>query len=462
MSTTEPARPNPSLRIEELAITNFRTFRQRTVIPLAGQQAAPDAVPVFHGDNGAGKSNAMAALDVFFQTAALVLVHTRNADVEPLLSWDSTWLMTGRPDQRPVVLAYQDRPYGSEGPMVLEVSFADPRLGRLRVTCTPSGNQVRVQLERPSIKQPALPGSDGILFAAVPQGERDQLLTWLLTPRGPGSLPLTILDPRRRPQWRSGEGHRSLMMPDLAEALYTLQSSRRPEHRELWRAFVSVIHRFEAFRGKEVSMDRPVAKEDHETFSTGLMGTRSVGAPELVLEDRGRVVLGLEQLSSGEQQVIVLSAMALLANSGILAIQEPEISLDVKNQRLLRQILDEVVTRGLIDQVILESHVPTFDSSEVVRFARGADGTSEVTRAAGIKKRQRDIALEAKKQNAQKRWITGDGYTQVPDNMRSDLRLAGGGHVWFVKGSRHWEAWPETDLDELLGVTDEEEDTQDG
>jgi hypothetical protein len=228
------------------------------------------------------------------------------------------------------------------------------------------------------------------------------------------------------------------MPPEIAEALFGLQTSRRPEIRGLWREFVTLLHRFEGFRGKEVSMERPAPPEP----------------PELVVEERGRVVLGLADLSSGEQQVIVLSAMSLLTGSVILAIQEPEISLDVKNQRLLRDILDGIAARGAVDQVILESHVPTFDGAEVIRFARPDGGATQVSRAAAASEERREIARQARKLGAEQRWITRDGYTQVPGAMQRDLKLADGGHVWFVKGAKHWEAWPEAELDELFGVED--------
>jgi AAA domain, putative AbiEii toxin, Type IV TA system len=443
--TTEPARPSPFLRIDELAITNFRTFRARTVIPFRGPTGELDAVAVFHGDNGSGKSNAMVALDLFFQTASLVL-ERGNDEGEIVVPWD---VNTNGTFARPLVLAYQDRPHGSEGAMEIEISFVDARLGRIRSVCTPSGDQVRVQLERTSRMPSASSTEDGILFSAVSRDERHQLKTWLLTPHGPGSVPLTILDARRRAQWNLAQGHRSLLPPELSEQLLGLRTSRRPEHRDLWRQFVELLHRFEAFRGKDVSVERPSPKPN-------FTASGSTVAPELVVEERGRIVLGLDELSSGEQQVIVLAAASLLAGSGILAIQEPEISLDVKNQRLFRKILADVAARGPADQVLLESHVPTFDGAEVIRFARRADGTSEVRRAAAVDEQRREIALKAKEQGAEQRWITRDGYTQVPDNMRSALRLENGGHVWFVKGIKHWEAWPEADLDDLFGVGDEE------
>jgi hypothetical protein len=58
-------------------------------------------------------------------------------------------------------------------------------------------------------------------------------------------------------------------------------------------------------------VDRPAGREVRP-FPDAL------AAPELVLEERGRAVLALDELSSGEQQVIVLAAASLLAGSGIL------------------------------------------------------------------------------------------------------------------------------------------------
>jgi hypothetical protein len=416
----------PSLRITEIAVTNFRTFRERTVIPLAG--TAADGVIVFHGNNGAGKSNALAALDLFFQAATLCLHTLRSTGSgDTLRPWD-TGLAFGA--ERSVAFPYRDRPHGADGPTEVEIAFVDPRLGRMRATCTPSGEQVRVQLGHVTDGEQTI--------GPVAKEETDQLATWLLTPRGPGSRPLTVLDARRRQQWAEPrEEQRSLMPPELADALFAFRTSRRPENRELWRAYVELLHRFDTLRSKEVTMERPDPRAPHRT--------------EIVVEERGRAVLGLDELSSGEQQVVVLVAASLLTSSSILAIQEPEISLDAGSQRLFRAILHELVTRGLFDQIILESHVPTFDGPEVIRFARRADGTSEVTRAPSSSEERRRIAALAREQGAEQRWITRDGYTQIPDNMRADLQLGEGGHVWFLKGPKRWEAWPEAEVDELFG-----------
>jgi len=437
VATTAPIDSRPSLRIEQLAITRFRTFHERTEIPFRGPQGDADAIAVFHGDNGSGKSNAMAALDLFFQAAILAL-HQPNDEGEILLPWDVARSVTGRSSDRFLVLAYRDRPHGVDGPMEIEVAFADPRLGQLRVTCTPSGEQVRVRLTR--AVRPAEPSTvDGEAFAPVPREERDQVVTWLSTPDGPSSRPITIIDSRRHQQWLQREPQQSLMPPALAVELFRLRTSRRPEHRDNWRVLVDILHRFDALRGKEITMEQNL---DSRT-------------PELVVEERSRAVLALQELSSGEQQIIVLTAASMLSDSAILAIQEPELSLDYKNQRLLHDLLGEITRSGAIDQILLESHVPTFDGPDVIRFVRRADGTTEVRRGPSIDEERVAVAQRATEQGAKQRWVSRDGYTQLPDGMREELRLKDGGHVWFLKGPKRWEAWPEAEVDELFRMGDE-------
>jgi len=37
----------------------------------------------------------------------------------------------------------------------------------------------------------------------------------------------------------------------------------------------------------------------------------------------------------------------------------------------LKELLEEQIKAGLVDQIILESHVPIFDSESVIRFSAG-------------------------------------------------------------------------------------------
>jgi hypothetical protein len=413
-------RPGPLLRIEQLTIRNFRTFRERTVIPFRGGAPAADSIATFHGDNGSGKSNALAALDLFFAVVPYFLIMGASLGER----WDTPFGFLG-PEQRKLVVSYRDRPAGAEGPTEITAVFEDERLGSLAIRFTPSGDRVTSEL---------LTGELGEPIEKVTPELRSQLLNGIQTPFGPGSRPLAILDARRRASWLSHEPH-GHNRAALVEELFNLRTSLRIDLRERWRAFVRMLERFPVFQGKEISVDRIAAN----------------ASPELLFEERGRAVLKLDELSSGEQQIVLLCAAILVANAAVVAIEEPELSLDLKNTQLLKDILQSQIEAGLADQIILESHVPSFDGPSVIRFQRDPAGATLVSRELVASEGAIELAKRAKEQGAKQRWVTGDGYTELPEAMRRDLDVGAGKHVWFLKGPEHWEAWPEEDLDGILG-----------
>lgn len=420
-----------SLRIKELAITNFRTFRERTVIPFGSPGVGGDGIVTFHGDNGSGKSNAIAALDLFFNVALSCLSsHDNNGEV--IGRWDVPLMGI-----QEFTIHYRDRPTGTDGPTEIEVTFGDARLGTLRVCLTPSGNRVRLQLQNIAIAEST--GTEAAVTSLSRGSLRDQLKTWMETPDGPGSYPLAVLSARRRAQWMAKEPQLSLLHPSVAEELFSLRTALRPELRERWRVFTKVLERFATFQGKDISIER---------IEPG-------ASPVIILEDRGRSVLPFGELSSGEQQIIVLIATSLLSNCRILIIEEPEISLDQRNQHLLRSILQAIADTGAADQVILESHVPSFDGPSVVRFRRDEGGATAVERVLSADPTAADLARRAEQQGAKQRWVTRDGYTELPEAMREDLHVGAGAHVWFLRGHERWEAWPEDELAQLLGEDDD-------
>jgi hypothetical protein len=426
----------PSLQIEELAITNFRTFRERTVIPFHDGAGHVDSIATLHGENGAGKSNAIAASDLFFYVAPICLGAGGDA-CDVLALWDMPFLT----NSGALTIFYRDRPVGAgDAAADIVMRFADPRLRSMRLRMIPAGNQVRVQLEQ------QVDGAGDDSFAPVPRPLRDQLRTRLEAPSGPGSRPIAIVDSRRRALWlkdvnRNYLVHPSLLNPMLAEELFAARTSLRPEIRERWRQFVRMLQLFEPFKGKDISIDRISA----------------YNAPELTVEDRGTVVLGLDELSSGEQQILVLCAAVMLARAGIFVVMEPELSLDAKNQRLLRGVFELAIDMGWVEQIIVESHVPSFDGPDVIRFRRGDDGATVVTREPSATEAQRELARRAKERGADQRWVTSEGYTQLPEIMLDDLNLRRGGHLWFLRGQSRWEAWPEGELTTLFADNESEE-----
>jgi hypothetical protein len=409
------------LRLEEFAITNFRTFTTRTVIPFRGNAAEPDAIATFHGDNGSGKSNALAALNLFFHALIRYLNSEEiSNDKDITLDW-------GRGTEDDLFALHpRDRPVDAEGPTELEARFADERLGTLLVRFTPAGKRLRLRAERSYVP----------LFV-----DRDRFLTWIESPFGPGSYPCAILDSHRHASFKPRSNDSSLDAT-IAEELFKLRTSFQPQDRARWRSFTEQLQRFSTLQGREVSIDRLPGRP----------------LPELTFEERGKSVLPLRELSSGEQQLVRLCAVTTLAAGAILGIQEPELSLDITNQKLLLEILCSQIQMGLRDQIILESHVFTFDGPSVIRFSRTASGPTQVTRAPSATQSDQEFSEKALAKGAKKQFVTRDGYTQLPDIMLKDLQFVDGGHLWFLKGKNAWEAWREEDLTTLLAEPETDKD----
>ncbi|WP_438041541.1 AAA family ATPase [Sorangium sp. So ce128] len=444
------ARATPSLLISRLVIENFRTFRGPTEIELSSGGAA-DAMPVLHGTNGAGKSNALAAIDLFFRAASFWLSSVVSPDGMVSqdgalkLQWDFSNSYFG------LSMSHRSWPPGVRDPQRIAVHFDDARLGALRITLTPSGNDVLLRLERAisgsanSWRVPrALKNAGGFVMqdgegSRLQDDEISPLKNAIEAPLGPGSKPFFLLDALRRDFRAIGE--RGPLSATTAERLLALATSLEPEETERWRVFVDLIHRFKTLSDREISVLRAPVPGGHVT--------------DLRFEVRGKQILRLSELSSGEQQVVALVGAVLTSRAGLVAIEEPELSLHPENQELVRDILREQVQRGIVDQIFLESHVQVFDGPEVLRFRRSPEGETLVTRQPS----RTDCELQdrASKKGAKLHWVTPEGYTQIPAEMRGDLGLQSGGYLWFLRSrpEGRWEAWTAPELDEQFGLGDE-------
>jgi AAA domain, putative AbiEii toxin, Type IV TA system len=430
-------RATPSLRIAKMVITNFRTFREPTEILLASKDVA-DEMPVFHGPNGAGKSNALAALDLFFRGASCWLSSGASPAVGTMSELKLPW---GWADDRSgLSLSHRTWPPGIRDPQIVEVHFADTKLGALRFTLTPSGNEAILHMERVTM----VPGKTSLdrRFSALEKTEAIWLKNTLETPLGPGSKPLFLLDARRRDFKSIGEGAAkkaapaSPLSPAMADRLFALATSLEPTETERWRAFVSLINRFKTLAGRELSVIQVPRAE----------GSSST---DLRFEIRGKQILQLSELSSGEQQVIAVCAAVLTSGAAIIAVEEPEMSLHPDNQGLVRDMLLEQVRSGVVDQIFLESHVPIFDGPEVIRFSRSSAGETLVARLpAGADDM---VRARARSSGAEEQWVTPEGYTQLPREMLEDLGLQAGGYLWFLRSGPEdrWQTWKADELDRM-------------
>ena len=404
------------IRIRRLSVTNFRTFQGRVDIAL-GQGDRADAVAVFHGDNGTGKSTAFAALELFFRAALAWLEWRPNNALESLASpWDSG------DGPAAVRLSRRDWPPGVTEPMEIEVEFTNrhlPAPAILKARFSQAGSEWNLDLQQPL----EAPG-----FGSIPRDPAlcARLRNALEAPNG-FRRPFARLDARRIDRHT----------PQLVEELFLMSTSRDAAERQRWRRFAELVGQFPSLRGKEVSAE-PSA---------------SLNSRDLVFEERGRLVLGLGELSSGEQQIAAVVAGLLTSRAPIVAIEEPELSLSPTNQELMKHMLQSQVAAGIVDQLLLESHVPAFDGPQVVRFELVSGGT-RCERAPGRVSTSGDALLTKKATDAgaKQEWVTPGGYTKLPSVMVSDLGLEKGGHLWFFKERKNrWEAWLEGELEQLLG-----------
>jgi predicted ATPase len=423
------ARATPSLRIARLVVENFRTFREPTEIPLG------DEVAVFHGENGSGKSNALAALELFFRASIYWLKRRAGAISDEVgCDWGK------RDDYSGLSLSSREWPPGTRAPMRITVHFANGP-GPLTVNITHVGNWYQVRLEglpKPSEEQrPTLDPDDQQYLTSV--------LGPLTAPFGQGSKSFFRLDARRRDYRFVGEGDppsaapSSPLSPELALRLLDLKSSYDPIDIERWRAFTDLVSRFKTLHDYEVDVLR--------------MPDNSA---ELRFEIRRQQVLRTSELSSGEQQAIALCAAVLTSRAAIVAIEEPEISLSPAYQELVRDMLKEQVQRGLVDQIILESHVPVFDGPEVIRFSRSAEGVTSVVRQASDA--NDELHAKAREGGAKDQWVTPEGYTKLPPAMVDALGLRGGGRLWFarIQPAGRWAAWTTDEVTKALGLGKDE------
>lgn len=393
MANSSPDPPR-LLRVRSFSIENFRTFRERTVIELQ------DGVTVFHGASGAGKSTALAALDLYFLALRVML---QQAVGNPLR-------VASGPSFGSNGLTERDRPVPTRA-TVLSAAL-DPG-GQLEIRLEPSGADFEITLATTM---------DGRARAAY----LNQLFAF-----GTMRRPLAAIDARRRPRWAPANTGGSLLASTFASELYGLRTSKVAADRERWRAFAEVLTSFPTLQGATVSIER------------------TSDIPELVIEYPGRVVLGMDELSSGEQELATLTAAVFLAKAPIIAIEEPEMGLDVATQERWRRFCEQQLAEGRVAQFIFESHSVTFDGARVVRFARDPGGFTTVE-SAEVSANSEAVAADARAAGATETFVSRDGYTRLPPPMQEELGTASGERLWFLRGQHTWEAWPETKLAEML------------
>ena len=434
MTVPTSVRSTPSLRVEEMGVQGFRTFKERVIVPFRAGRRPAEPISALHGASNSGKSNLLAALVAFFRGADLCLSAPSGTVDIPLAAEGPSGPVTWRDRLR------------IEGPTEIDARFSDPRLVPLRLSVTPHGETLRYAL---TFLPPSDMPSPGHVFPAdklrpLTDDLRAWLGTWLREPFGPGSRPIAHLSARDcGGACEMGLPRGPYPLPALGEELYRRRTSLDPVERDLWHRFLVAVRGLPQFENKEISVER------------------LDGAPaELVIEDRGRTVLRFAELAASEQQALTLAAFSFLARAALLVIEYPETHLDDPMKSALLTLLQRRVDSGRIDQVFVETHETRFDGPTVLRVFRREGGWSDIVRGPSAGEAPPEIDRKGREQGAKQGWVTREGYTQLPEPMREELHLTLGGHVWFLKGKTRWEAWPGQDLERLFPQEESEERDQ--
>ena len=395
MAQESPPTLSPRVRVARFVVDGYRSIREPLQIDFTA------AIEVFHGDNGTGKSTVLDALRVFFELAAASAESGPRMKEPGAQDWSLNEPM-GHPFSIPAASwDLSDVPRGPDraSPTRMELHLSNG-----------AAFELTIDFNRP-VPEASL---------ASIRGAGTELNAFLFPPsRTP---PFGILRANRSSTWNASM---YAARPDAAVAALIDEQARRrdPETRARLDSFYELLASFQVFANRRFT-NEPTADGE---------GT------EFVVAEPKRSVLGFQRLSSGEQQILLVLAQLFANGPRVVAIQEPEISLDHRNQALLRETLQKLTENGSLHQVILESHSPHFDGPTVVRFELD-DGVPTAHRASPVRS-EKDAALEAQARaaGAESLWVTRDGWTQLPEAMVQDLAVPpSGGCVWFLKGKHGW------------------------
>lgn len=336
------------MRLLQFSASSFRSLAD---IKLDFEAARSQRVAVFRGKNGAGKSNILRAIDLWFQ----LLWHGpspggkqehRLPQLDLGLSADDFCRqnpglikLSGKITDLRLVLHRSQfaNPYGFNE---VEADFLITRGGKGAVvecaTYTVNGRSISAPAHLLPQKE------DSVTFQ---ESWRSAVIDVLRLHA------LKHIPAFRRLEKESPDENRSLRPYDvsvehLQEFLFAAQHSPDPVQRDAYKRFQSFITVEPLKRGQLTVIK--------DTAGLSLLEERSLGG---MLTD-----LPVQSLGSGDQEVLVLMALVFLSSAAIISIEEPEAHLHWTNQRILREALRKVADddSALPLQVLLESHSHEF------------------------------------------------------------------------------------------------------
>jgi AAA domain, putative AbiEii toxin, Type IV TA system len=432
------------MRLTRFEVTGYKNLRRTVALDGLG------GFEVIHGENNVGKSNLLQAIDLFF--VLLASVAKRGAGLVANVGEDDTsaaFLMRegqavgvrfhmpeGALSQRgfaPDDIFNFEEPVPIELRGEIEATRAD--WGRAGIPTVAAGVfRVSFRLTR------AHRASVDVEVHGPPQVIDE---AWWTTFRHFSGLVASnfnvrsdvnargfiLVDTLRRVAGVDGNSYANdLRRPlplELALGLYDAKESVEPGLPERWELFESAMNSLTHIVGE----GRVVI-----TYN------RSRGTALLAVQ-KGRLRVPIDSMGSGVQQLASLIARVLLANSAIVAIEEPELHLRYEMQLRLGEMLRAIVSKGLgPQQIIVSSHSPAFEAGSTFHAMRLSDAGPVVERTPvgqALAFTQQAIQVQLPADHGAYGYVSSDGLFRLPDDIRKTLGVEHGGGVVVLKRAEH-------------------------
>lgn len=439
------------MRLTRFEVQGFKNFRRPVVLE------GLDGFDVIHGENNVGKSNLLQAIDLFFW----ILTNLGGRSVSPAASSDHSsqyatqFVVEGvvrgvsmHVNEQPLAVRHfsPDAIFNFEepSPIVLlgQISIAP---GDFRRVGQDSSEEVlvdvMVELRRADQRcvnvDVTVPRNSaaGQIQADVVLNlarfiARDFNLRAESKPHG-----FILVDTLRRVADIDGHSYennlRATVPHELLLLLYDAKESVEP----------GVFRRWELFERAMNSLG-PVVGDGRFVITYNRNQSRAI----LALQ-RGSYRIPIEALGSGVQQVASLLARVLVANSAIVAVEEPELNLRYEMQLRLRDMLRDIVASGEgPQQIIVTSHSPAFEEGPTFYAMRATEDGPVVERrpvseAAAFL--QLGDVRPPSSEGAAYGYVSSEGLLRLSDETREQLGVTNGGGVVVLKR-------PESEFVEIL------------
>jgi predicted ATPase len=429
------------MRLTRFEVTHFKNFRRAVMLD------ALDGFDVIHGENNVGKSNLLQAIDLFFflvgsmgklkdglqeeldgheATAARLVEEGRMVGVRFLVNMHTlaqrgfisdTMFNLGEPQPIELVGDVEVTQADWVRAGVQGSEYASQRV-HLRVLRSQHGS-VAIHL---------------LSHAATPNAwfnfrSFTNLVSASFTTRADvRAHGFILLDVFRRVAGvdvaEDATKLRRTVTDDLLLALYDAKESVEP----------GVFQRWELFERAMNSLG-PIIGDGRFVITYN----RQMGRAILAVQ-RGALRIPIETMGSGVQQIAALVARVLLANSAIVAVEEPELNLRYEMQLRVRDMLRDIVASGVgPQQILVTSHSPAFEAGAHFYGMRLTDEGPVVERrptseAAAYLQLG---AVSPPMQGGAWGYVSSEGLLRLSDEVRAELGVTQGGGVVVLKREGH-------------------------